>query len=182
MRRARWASGLGRRPPPSYPHGFIKDAVDARHDVRRRHRRGGCEPRLKAIAVQVLHEAVAAGLADRLRAASRSSHYIVAHTTPEVTPFLVFALGGGSIPLPLTVPQLLALDVGTETLPGARARPRASRVDLLTGRGGSTTVSRSPGGYSQPNLPQPGPLHGQTHPPVSGNRRRPGRITDVPGV
>ncbi|HXV04967.1 MAG TPA: cation-transporting P-type ATPase, partial [Solirubrobacterales bacterium] len=43
--------------------------------------------------------------------------YIFAHTTPEVTPFLVFALGGGAIPLPLTVMQLLAFDVGTETLP-----------------------------------------------------------------
>jgi calcium-translocating P-type ATPase len=43
--------------------------------------------------------------------------YIFAHTTPEVTPFLIFALGGGAIPLPLTVPQLLAFDVGTETLP-----------------------------------------------------------------
>jgi magnesium-transporting ATPase (P-type) len=28
--------------------------------------------------------------------------YIFAHTTPEVTPFIVFALGGGAIPLPLT--------------------------------------------------------------------------------
>jgi magnesium-transporting ATPase (P-type) len=43
--------------------------------------------------------------------------YIFAHTTPEVTPFMVFALGGGAIPLPLTVLQLLAFDVGTETLP-----------------------------------------------------------------
>jgi len=43
--------------------------------------------------------------------------YIFAHATPEVTPFLVFALAGGSIPLPLTVLQLLAFDVGTETLP-----------------------------------------------------------------
>jgi calcium-translocating P-type ATPase len=43
--------------------------------------------------------------------------YIFAHATPEVTPFLVFALGGGAIPLPLTVLQLLAFDVGTETLP-----------------------------------------------------------------
>ncbi|NUW38444.1 cation-transporting P-type ATPase [Nonomuraea sp. SMC257] len=43
--------------------------------------------------------------------------YIFAHTTPEVTPFLVFALAGGAIPLPLTVMQLLAVDVGTETLP-----------------------------------------------------------------
>ncbi|MGA9856523.1 MAG: cation-transporting P-type ATPase [Solirubrobacteraceae bacterium] len=43
--------------------------------------------------------------------------YIFAHATPEVAPFLVFALAGGLIPLPLTVLQLLAFDVGTETLP-----------------------------------------------------------------
>ncbi len=43
--------------------------------------------------------------------------YLFAHATPEVTPFLVFALAGGAIPLPLTVLQLLAFDVGTETLP-----------------------------------------------------------------
>ena len=43
--------------------------------------------------------------------------YIFAHATPEVTPFLVFALGGGAIPLPLNVLQLLSFDVGTETLP-----------------------------------------------------------------
>jgi calcium-translocating P-type ATPase len=43
--------------------------------------------------------------------------YIFAHATPEVAPFMVFALGGGAIPLPLTVLQLLAFDVGTETLP-----------------------------------------------------------------
>jgi calcium-translocating P-type ATPase len=43
--------------------------------------------------------------------------YIFAHATPEVVPFLVFALAGGRVPLPLTVLQLLAFDVGTETLP-----------------------------------------------------------------
>ena len=43
--------------------------------------------------------------------------YIFAHATPEVVPFLFFALGGGSIPLPLTILQLLAFDVGSETLP-----------------------------------------------------------------
>ena len=43
--------------------------------------------------------------------------YIFAHATPEVVPFVVYALGGGAIPLPLTVLQLLAFDVGTETLP-----------------------------------------------------------------
>ncbi|MFB9253440.1 cation-translocating P-type ATPase [Sphaerisporangium melleum] len=43
--------------------------------------------------------------------------YIFAHSTPEIAPFLVFALAGGAVPLPLTVLQLLAFDVGTETLP-----------------------------------------------------------------
>jgi calcium-translocating P-type ATPase len=43
--------------------------------------------------------------------------YIFAHATPEVAPFLVFALAGGLVPLPLTILQLLAFDVGSETLP-----------------------------------------------------------------
>jgi calcium-translocating P-type ATPase len=43
--------------------------------------------------------------------------YIFAHATPEVVPFLVYALSGGKIPLPLTVMQILAIDLGTETLP-----------------------------------------------------------------
>ena len=43
--------------------------------------------------------------------------YIFAHATPEVVPFLIFALSGGSIPLPLTALQILAIDLGTETLP-----------------------------------------------------------------
>jgi magnesium-transporting ATPase (P-type) len=43
--------------------------------------------------------------------------YIFAHATPELVPFLVFALSGGTIPLPLTVLQILAIDLGTEVLP-----------------------------------------------------------------
>jgi magnesium-transporting ATPase (P-type) len=43
--------------------------------------------------------------------------YIFAHATPEVVPFLLYALSGGRIPLPLTVMQILAIDLGTETLP-----------------------------------------------------------------
>ena len=43
--------------------------------------------------------------------------YIFAHATPEVVPFLVYALSGGRVPLPLTVMQILAIDLGTETLP-----------------------------------------------------------------
>jgi calcium-translocating P-type ATPase len=43
--------------------------------------------------------------------------YIFAHATPEIVPFLVFALSGGAVPLPLTVLQILAIDLGTEVLP-----------------------------------------------------------------
>ena len=43
--------------------------------------------------------------------------YIFAHAVPEVVPFLVFALSGGAVPLPLTVLQILAIDLGTETIP-----------------------------------------------------------------
>ena len=64
--------------------------------------------------------------------------YIFAHAMPEVIPFLVFALSGGAVPLPLTVMQILAIDLGTETLPalalgrepaepGIMSRPPRSR-------------------------------------------------------
>jgi calcium-translocating P-type ATPase len=66
--------------------------------------------------------------------------YIFAHATPEVVPFLVFALSGGAIPLPLTVMQILAIDLGTEILPalalgreqaepGLMDRPPRSRTE-----------------------------------------------------
>jgi len=54
--------------------------------------------------------------------------YIFAHSTPEIAPYLVFALARGLVPLPLTVLQLLAFDVGTETLACARPRTRAGRA------------------------------------------------------
>ncbi len=57
--------------------------------------------------------------------------YIFAHATPEVTPFVVFALGGGAIPLPLTVLQLLAFDVGTETLPALALGREAAEPGLM---------------------------------------------------
>jgi calcium-translocating P-type ATPase len=43
--------------------------------------------------------------------------YIFTHAVPEIAPFLIFALSGGAIPLPLTVLQLLAIDLLTDTLP-----------------------------------------------------------------
>jgi magnesium-transporting ATPase (P-type) len=57
--------------------------------------------------------------------------YIFAHATPEVVPFLVFALAGGAIPLPLTVLQLLAFDVGTETLPSLALARDPAEPDVM---------------------------------------------------
>ncbi|HEV2255259.1 MAG TPA: cation-transporting P-type ATPase [Streptosporangiaceae bacterium] len=72
--------------------------------------------------------------------------YIFTHAVPEVMPFLIFALAGGTVPLPLTVMEILAIDLGTDTLPAlALSRepaepglmdrpPRPSRQGVITGR------------------------------------------------
>ncbi|TXS75610.1 cation-transporting P-type ATPase [Streptomyces sp. sk2.1] len=70
--------------------------------------------------------------------------YIFAHATPEIVPFLVFALSAGAVPLPLTVLQILAIDLGTETLPALalgrersepgimRRPPRSERESVIS--------------------------------------------------
>ena len=71
--------------------------------------------------------------------------YIFVHAVPEVAPLLVFALGGGAIPLPLTALLILAIDLGTETLPalglareavepGVMDQPPRSRSDGVISR------------------------------------------------
>jgi calcium-translocating P-type ATPase len=72
--------------------------------------------------------------------------YIFAHAVPEIVPFLVFALSAGTVPLPLTVLQILAIDLGTETLPalalgrepaepGIMERPPRKRSDGVVSAG-----------------------------------------------
>jgi len=41
--------------------------------------------------------------------------YILAHLTPEAIPYVIFSLF--NIPIPITVMQILAIDLGTETIP-----------------------------------------------------------------
>ncbi|MEV6339343.1 cation-transporting P-type ATPase [Nocardia vinacea] len=57
--------------------------------------------------------------------------YIFVHLTPEVAPFLLFALSGGAIPLPLTVLQILAIDLGTETLPAVALGRESAEPGLM---------------------------------------------------
>jgi calcium-translocating P-type ATPase len=58
--------------------------------------------------------------------------YIFAHATPEVVPFLVFALSGGAVPLPLTVLQILAIDLGTEILPALALGREPAEPGIMT--------------------------------------------------
>ncbi|HJX48895.1 MAG TPA: cation-transporting P-type ATPase [Gaiellaceae bacterium] len=57
--------------------------------------------------------------------------YIFAHLTPELVPFLVFALSGGRVPLPLTVLQILAIDLGTEILPALALGREAAEPGVM---------------------------------------------------
>ena len=55
--------------------------------------------------------------------------YIFAHADARGRPVPASSRSPAApIPLPLTVLQILAIDLGTEILPGARARPRAGRA------------------------------------------------------
>ncbi|GLY30827.1 cation-transporting P-type ATPase [Kineosporia sp. NBRC 101731] len=58
--------------------------------------------------------------------------YIFAHAVPEVVPFLIFAGSGGAVPLPLTVLQILAIDLGTETLPALALGREPAESGLMT--------------------------------------------------
>ncbi|MCV5527144.1 hypothetical protein OFN18_34305, partial [Escherichia coli] len=43
--------------------------------------------------------------------------YHLTDNVAELTPFVVWALSGGRVPLAIGVLQVLALDIGTDTLP-----------------------------------------------------------------
>lgn len=57
--------------------------------------------------------------------------YIFAHLTPEVVPFILFALAGGAIPLPLTALMILAIDLGTETVPALALGREPAEPDVM---------------------------------------------------
>jgi calcium-translocating P-type ATPase len=57
--------------------------------------------------------------------------YIFAHAVPEVVPFAIFALSAGAVPLPLTVLEILAVDLGTETLPALALGRELGEPDLM---------------------------------------------------
>lgn len=58
--------------------------------------------------------------------------YIFASNIPEIVPYLVFVLSGGKIPLPLTVLQILAVDVGTDLVPALALGAETPEKDVMT--------------------------------------------------
>jgi Ca2+-transporting ATPase len=74
----------------------------------------------------------------------RFSVYHFCSNVAELVPFIVWAMSGGAIPLPLTVMQVLAIDLGTDMLPaialgteraepGTMTRPPRPRGERLLG-------------------------------------------------
>jgi magnesium-transporting ATPase (P-type) len=55
--------------------------------------------------------------------------YIFAHLTPEIVPFIFFVLF--DVPLGITVMQILAIDLGTETLPALALGVERGEPDIL---------------------------------------------------
>jgi len=49
-------------------------------------------------------------------------------------PFLIFALAGGMLPVPLTVMEILAIDLGTDTLPAPASAGNPPNPVRWTGR------------------------------------------------
>ncbi|MBI4681612.1 MAG: cation-transporting P-type ATPase [Nitrospirae bacterium] len=55
--------------------------------------------------------------------------YIFAHLTPEAIPYILFSIF--KIPLPLTVMQILAIDLGTETIPALALGIEPPETDIM---------------------------------------------------
>jgi haloacid dehalogenase-like hydrolase/Cation transporting ATPase, C-terminus len=99
--------------------------------------------------------------------------YIFTHAVPEVMPFLVFALAGGAVPLPLTVMQILAIDLGTDTLPALALSREPAEPGLMD------RLPRPPeAGCDQRR--HAGPLLGVSRPDL--RQPRPGRVLCYPAA
>ena len=90
--------------------------------------------------------------------------YIFAHATPEVVPFLVFALSGGAIPLPLTVLQILAIDLGTEILPALALGREPAEPGLMERPPRPALGGRDPAAAALPRLGLPRADRGRARP------------------
>jgi sodium/potassium-transporting ATPase subunit alpha len=68
--------------------------------------------------------------------------YIFAHLTPEAVPYILFSLF--RIPLPLTVMQILAIDLGTETIPALALGAEPPEETIMRQRSNKIIPHHSP--------------------------------------
>jgi magnesium-transporting ATPase (P-type) len=66
--------------------------------------------------------------------------YHLTDNVAELTPFVVWALSAGRVPLALTVLQVLALDIGTDLLPALALGAEPPNERVLEGRVRNTTL------------------------------------------
>jgi calcium-translocating P-type ATPase len=66
--------------------------------------------------------------------------YHLTDNVAELTPFVLWALSGGQIPLALTVLQVLALDIGTDLLPALALGGEPASKHILDGRARVTSL------------------------------------------
>ena len=101
--------------------------------------------------------------------------YIFTHAVPEVVPFLVFALAGGAVPLPLTVMQILAIDLGTDTLPALALSREPAEPGLMDRSPAAAEAGRDQRRHAGPHLGIPRahlgqPGHGRVLPHAPARR------------
>jgi P-type Ca2+ transporter type 2C len=93
----------------------------------------------------------------------RFAGYHFCSNVGELTPFHVWGISGGAVPLPLVVMQVLAIDLGTDQLPaialgteraepGTMARSPRARSEHLLNR----AVARRMFGRTSSGVPSPG--------------------------
>jgi calcium-translocating P-type ATPase len=69
--------------------------------------------------------------------------YHLTDNVAELTPFAVWAMTGGQVPLAITVLQVLALDIGTDMLPALALGAEPPRAGLMHGRHRGAVVDRT---------------------------------------
>jgi magnesium-transporting ATPase (P-type) len=69
--------------------------------------------------------------------------YHLTDNVAELTPFVVWALSGGAVPLAITVLQVLALDIASDMLPALALGAEPPRDDIMRGRRRRTVLDGS---------------------------------------
>jgi len=99
---------------------------------------------------------------------------IFVHAIPEIVPFVIYALAGGAIPLPLTALQILAIDLGTDTVPALALGVLGVGAPLARGHAQGAGVAGVSDRALQPPAPLPARIAAEEEQRICELRRRTG--------